>query len=182
MNICNAVIGMIQWCNANEGFTSATLAVMSIIFSAIAIVVSIKTARMPYRKSLLVNIYGLCDGHEEYDLPIIVVNTGTRPICIYSIQAKINGKTNFTMYRNEFEDKDVINSVSSQKFNLPIWQSYEEPFDLFNCEATVIITDIEGKRFVEKQKFPGRNTFNEPVSSDPHVKKPYNIPKRVKKK
>jgi len=45
----------IQWCNDNSGFLSALLSIIGLIMSMIAIIVSIKTARLPYKKKLLLN-------------------------------------------------------------------------------------------------------------------------------
>ena len=43
---------IINWCNNNDGFIMAILAFLSLLLSAVAIIVSIKTARMPYKKGL----------------------------------------------------------------------------------------------------------------------------------
>lgn len=43
----------VQWCNENNGFLTAILSVIGLLLSIIAIVVSIHTARLPYKKQLL---------------------------------------------------------------------------------------------------------------------------------
>lgn len=43
---------MIEWCNNNQGFISAILALVSLLISGIAIYVSLRTARLPYKKKL----------------------------------------------------------------------------------------------------------------------------------
>lgn len=45
-------IGFIEWCNANNGFLSALLSLLTLVVSVIAIVVSIRTAKLPYKKKL----------------------------------------------------------------------------------------------------------------------------------
>ena len=55
---------IIQWCNNNDGFTSAILSVIGLGLSVIAIWVSISTARLPYRKKITVQmntVYGVFD-------------------------------------------------------------------------------------------------------------------------
>lgn len=174
---------IIQWCNDNAGFTSAILSVMTILLSIIAIVVSIETAKIPYRKNMAIIIYGLCDGHEEYELPIMVINNGNRPICIYSIEVKIDGRTNLIMQHTELNDTHIINSVSTQKLCLPIWQNSQNPFDAENFEAKVIITDVEGKKYISTQKIPGRNKkYDTFVAASPEVKKPVIFHKKNNKK
>jgi hypothetical protein len=42
----------IDWCNINNGFVSALLSVVGLLLSGIAIFVSIRTARLPYKKRL----------------------------------------------------------------------------------------------------------------------------------
>lgn len=44
---------MIEWCNENQGFVSALLTLVTILLSVIAIVVSISTARKPYKKKIM---------------------------------------------------------------------------------------------------------------------------------
>lgn len=43
---------IITWCNDNNGFLTAILSFVGLMLSAIAIVVSIRTARLPYKKGL----------------------------------------------------------------------------------------------------------------------------------
>lgn len=44
---------MINWCNTNNGFLTAVLSLFTLFVSIIAIVVSLKTAQLPYKKRLL---------------------------------------------------------------------------------------------------------------------------------
>lgn len=46
-------MNVIQWCNDNNGFLTAILSLIGLILSVTAIVVSIRTARLPYKKKLL---------------------------------------------------------------------------------------------------------------------------------
>ncbi|MDD7513322.1 MAG: hypothetical protein PUK14_05500 [Clostridiales bacterium] len=43
---------IINWCNYNNGFITAILSAIGLLLSVIAIVVSIRTARLPYKKKL----------------------------------------------------------------------------------------------------------------------------------
>lgn len=43
----------IKWCNDNNGFLTAILSIIGLFLSIIAMVVSIRTARLPYKKKLL---------------------------------------------------------------------------------------------------------------------------------
>ena len=47
----------IRWCNDNNGFLTAILSLIGLTLSATAIVVSIRTARLPYKKRIMVDSY-----------------------------------------------------------------------------------------------------------------------------
>lgn len=47
------IMKYIQWCNENNGFLTAILSITSLLLSVTAIVVSIMTARLPYKKKIL---------------------------------------------------------------------------------------------------------------------------------
>ncbi len=44
---------IIEWCNLNSGFIQSVLAILTLITSIIAIVVSIRTANLPYKKKIV---------------------------------------------------------------------------------------------------------------------------------
>lgn len=46
---------IIQWCNENNGFLTGILSVLTLIVSITAIVVSIHTARLPYKKRIVLS-------------------------------------------------------------------------------------------------------------------------------
>lgn len=43
---------IINWCNLNNGFLTAILSLIGLIISTVAIIVSVSTARLPYKKKL----------------------------------------------------------------------------------------------------------------------------------
>lgn len=47
------IMKYIQWCNENNGFLTAILSITSLLLSVTAIVISIMTARLPYKKKIL---------------------------------------------------------------------------------------------------------------------------------
>lgn len=64
-------MNFVQWCNGDNGFLTAILSLIGLIFSA-AIVVSIRTARLPYKKRIILG-YFLQSG------AIIVPGVGVKP-------------------------------------------------------------------------------------------------------
>ena len=50
-------MNIIQWCNENNGFLTAILSLIGLVLSVPAIVVSLRTARLPYKKKLMLGSY-----------------------------------------------------------------------------------------------------------------------------
>lgn len=50
-------MNIIQWCNENNGFLTAILSLIGLVLSVTAIVVSVRTARLPYKKKLMLGSY-----------------------------------------------------------------------------------------------------------------------------
>lgn len=85
---------IITWCNDNAGFASAVLALGTIIVSVIAIIVSLRTARLPYLKRIKITSgwsYGIVSG----GIHITAINTGNRPVTISMIGILIRDKQIF---------------------------------------------------------------------------------------
>ena len=52
MQNVNYFTELIQWCNENVGFATIVLSALTLLVSIIAVIVSIRTARLPYKKLL----------------------------------------------------------------------------------------------------------------------------------
>ena len=52
MQKINLIYSVVQWCNENVGFATIVLSALTLMVSIVAIVVSIKTAQLPYKKLL----------------------------------------------------------------------------------------------------------------------------------
>ena len=53
---------VIRWCNDNNGFLTGVLSLLTLVVSVIAVVVSIQTARLPYKKKAILSssfLYGM---------------------------------------------------------------------------------------------------------------------------
>ena len=50
-------MNIIRWCNENNGFLTAILSLIGLVLSVTAIVVSIRTAGLPYKKKLMLGSY-----------------------------------------------------------------------------------------------------------------------------
>lgn len=92
---------VIKWCNENQGFLTALLSLLGLFISFWAVVVSIQTARLPYRKRVLLN-GNLVDirnlfSKEIHDLDgvnVNIVNVGNRAINFTFVGLAIRDKSN----------------------------------------------------------------------------------------
>lgn len=86
---------MIQWFNQNEGFVSALLSIFTALLSVVAIIVSIHTAKLPYKKAVMISagteISGIGLG-----IYVMAINIGNRPVKISMIGLMIKGKQYFS--------------------------------------------------------------------------------------
>ena len=84
-------MNIIEWCNSNEGFINALLAIASLLLSFIAIVVSVQAIRLQYRKKLRIecgSFYGLGDLKGKKGIHITVTNISNVTITIKEISLK----------------------------------------------------------------------------------------------
>ena len=82
---------IITWCNTNEGFATLLLSALTLLTSIIAIIVSINTARLPYKKKLLITA-GSYIGETEHGFFVTATNVGSRQVKISNIGFKIRNK------------------------------------------------------------------------------------------
>lgn len=113
---------IIQWCNDNNGFLTAILSVIGLLLSIIAIVVSIHTARLPFKKKILLGsslLLGASVNSEITTKPFIIglaasaTNVGNRMVSLtylgYAI--KREGRLNKIYPINrEFQNKAFLES------------------------------------------------------------------------
>lgn len=76
---------VIQWCNDNVGFATIILSTLTLIVSIIAIIVSIRTARLPYKKLIKIESgsYFTTDGVSG--LHVTAINCGNMDFTISSM-------------------------------------------------------------------------------------------------
>ena len=78
------MISIVQWCNENEGFCLALCALLSLVVSVIAVVVSLVAFRKPYTKELSFNLWLGFDSNGHYIAHVALANIGAADICIKS--------------------------------------------------------------------------------------------------
>ena len=93
----------VQWCNDNNGFLSAVLSFIGLFVSVTAIFVSIQTARLPYKKKVILEsaLWGANNTARKTDsdlgiigMAVSATNVGNRSLFITSLKyaVKTGGK------------------------------------------------------------------------------------------
>lgn len=85
MGEVNSVRAFIDLCNANSGFISFVLSVITLLISILAIGVSIRAAVLPYEQALQINTAILEDDDDKPEVHIELINMGYFPIYLSSI-------------------------------------------------------------------------------------------------
>ena len=81
----------IEWCNNNTGFVSAILSFVGVSISLIAIIISLWTARLPYKKKLAITSGTYFTTYDdEVGIHITVTNVGNRPVYIDTVGIVVN--------------------------------------------------------------------------------------------
>lgn len=163
----------IQWCNNNSGFVSAILSIVGIAISLIAIIVSIKTARLPYKKKLMLSSSALIGANTAAGLlatPAIIgmeaaaANVGNRAISITYLGYAIKKDGQFSKIypvNRQFDCKGLLNpsEVKSVQFSteeLVKGFAKEDP----KTELYVFASDTEGKEYLRKAGTVGKLLSN----------------------
>lgn len=140
---------LIQWCTANNAFINLILSLSTIIISIIAIIVSLTTARLPYKKKIKLSC-GIAYNGASWMISINAVNIGNRAVKIEMIGLLINSKQLF--------DKGTIGSNQITLNPAAITTHYINCGDLQHicggiAKETIVyayVTDSEGKTYKEK--------------------------------
>lgn len=139
----------IQWCNENTGFLTAILSVIGLVLSSVAIVVSITTARLPYKKRILlsssviigtsINVGGAVDtsilgmsatatniGNRKVNLTYLgfAIKKDGRLNMFYPLNREFGGKGSLApseMLETNFSKDELIKGLAREKQDLKIF-------------------------------------------------------------
>ena len=141
------ILNIIDWCNNNQGFVSGILSFLTLIVSVIAIIMSVITAKSPYRRKLAVS-GGTSIGIGMWitGIHVTVVNVGNMPVMIKNIGIKIEKM----VYVN-------VNTVSESLILLKPTETtsqyfFGENFKIFKDlnplkKAYAYVEDTEGRKY-----------------------------------
>ena len=135
---------IIKWCNDNQGFLSAILSLGTLFVSVIAIIISVCTSRLPYKKKLLVTTGGYVDIEtNSIGIHVTATNIGNRELKIKNIGLLINTQiyTNF----KTIADSQIILSIgecTSQYFKSNELKKINGNFKVYGY-----VEDTENKKY-----------------------------------
>lgn len=146
-------MNFIEWCNNNMGFASLLLSALTLFVSILAIIVSIHTAKLPYKKKLLVTSGSyFTDG--SIGIHITASNVGNRNIKIKTIGI-LMGKMVYVNKNSLFDDQVILTQgdVTSQYFDLEdLKVSIAMNKIKSSTRMIAMIEDTEGRRY--KKRLP----------------------------
>ena len=157
---------IIDWCNTNNGFLTGILSIVGLLLSTIAIVVSIHTARLPYRKKIKLGSSALFRVTESTLSPSVwgfeasATNIGNRPVNMTYIgyAIKSEGKFNKIYPTNrEFDCKAMLepSEYKGVQFMANELLSSFSKIDR-NTKLYVYASDSEGKEYLHRAGTVGK--------------------------
>lgn len=153
-------MNFIQWCDDNNGFLTAILSLIGLILSVTAIVVSICTARLPYKKRIVLGweVVGIVPGvgvkSSVLGMSASATNVGNRTVNLrylgYAVK-KDREYHHFNLIYREFNSKA---SLAPSEWSERLFYTHELIEQLSrenrNIEFFVYAIDTEGKEYTEE--------------------------------
>ena len=99
---------IVKWCNDNSGFAQIILSLITILISFLAIIISIITACLPYKKKILLTCGSYIGiGYDDDGIHVTVTNIGNRNVYIKNIGIILDKKM-ILQAKESFSLKDKI--------------------------------------------------------------------------
>lgn len=149
MDIYNNLKNIVQWCNENQGFANLLLSALTLLTSIIAIWVSVHTARLPYKKKLLLKAGNYIGASGEMGIYISVTNIGNRNVKLQDIGLSF-GNQNYINIKMLPESQIMLSQgeLTQQYYNI---DDFKNKLISLNVNPSVMIKayvkDSEGKNY-----------------------------------
>jgi len=139
-------MNLVEWCNCNQGFVEAIMCLSSIIIGVVAVVVSLKTAFLPYKKEVLFNPFFYRDESGKIGCIIHVANVGNRIVVIDVIDLKCHNMILGTVYGNDKCGYVAIEPSQIREYKGCLDIS-EDEWCGDKTKVLIEAVDIEGKKY-----------------------------------
>lgn len=161
-------MNFIQWCNDDNGFLTAILSLIGLILSATAIVVSIRTARLPYKKRIMLSstpviidprlVPDVGIKPKLFGMSVLATNTGNRTVNLQYLGYALKKDGEYTPlpilpYDHEFKFNSTASLASSEMFESQF--CIDKLIKVFsrenrNIKLFMYAEDTEGKKYTKE--------------------------------
>lgn len=153
---------VIQWCNENNGFLTGVLSLLTLVVSIIAIIVSIRTAKLPYKRKLRLSssldiaffqnpVTGE-SGSQIMGISVNIANIGSRNVNISYLGISVNGRQEkLTKIRDEVTGTGMLapTEVKTEFFKKADLVYVLSKLDK-KAKISLYARDTEGNEYLQK--------------------------------
>ena len=142
MQNVNMLSNIIQWCNENVGFATIVLSELTLFVSIIAVIVSIRTARLPYKKLLKIEAVSYYTTDDASGLYVTAINCGNMDFTVSYI-GFITSDTYYEQYHPQvlrFDAKTKIEKYHAVNFGACKGETFDRVLIFPNGPLTNFVT------------------------------------------
>lgn len=140
----------IDMCNENAGVIAFIQTVTTLFISVLAVWVSIKMARLPFRKRLDFNTALNYDQNGNYAMELYIANTGNMAIFIKFITVEYNGGVLAHVSMDESDQQSFLLSQKILHICFPLYGCNANEKKECGQKIKIVVEDSTGKKFVNK--------------------------------
>ena len=151
MQNANNLAEVIQWCNENVGFATIVLSVLTLLVSIIAIIVSVRTAYLPFKKLLKIETGSYLSTDGDTGLHVTAINCGNMDFTISSMGFIAKGNQLMVNFRSS--NQYPIRLKNGEQISEYFTDKSQEIQSLkSNRRIYAYVKDLEGKVYRKKMK------------------------------
>lgn len=140
----------VNMCNENAGVIALIQTVTTLFISVIAVWVSIRMARLPFRKRLDFNTGLNYDQNGNYTMDLYMANTGNMAIFIKTISVEYMGEFLAHVSMDESDEQPFLLSQKILHICFPLYGCNAREEKDRNQKIKIVVEDSTAKRFVYK--------------------------------
>lgn len=147
----------INWCNFNQGFLSFILSSLTIILSIIAMGISLRIGKIPYKRKLKIIPFAYCSANGKIFMEIIITNCGHSEIGIEHIKIMDNSNLVLGFSSLNIGKMIYIKPERSTRCSVEITDRadyIEENMIDLNKKIVITVRDVLGNEYEFKSGFP----------------------------
>lgn len=147
---------IVDWCNTNQGFVSAVLALSSLILSIVAICISISVAKLPFKKKIALTFYtniGIGDASNHIDYEVVATNIGNRVVATNYVGLGFYEKGKLKLFHSATRNLNNKQRLDINESCIVRFSKDElDDVKKYSSRIYAIATDVEGAIFKKQIK------------------------------